>query len=41
MAGLMALFGIGEAERELRAQPLRNHAGTEVGELRPPADSPA
>ena len=41
MAALLARFGIGEAERELRAQPLRNHAGTEVGELRPPADSPA
>ena len=41
MAGLLARFGIGEAERELRAYPLRNHAGTEVGELRPPAESPA
>ncbi len=40
MAGLLARFGIGEAEHELRDQPLRNHAGTEVGELRPPAESP-
>ena len=41
MAGLLARLGIGEAERELRAHPLRNHAGTEVGGLRPPAESPA
>ena len=41
MAGLLARFGIGEAEHELRAHPLRNHAGTEVGGLRPPAERPA
>ncbi len=40
MAALLARFGIDEAEREARAQPLRNRAGTEVGELRAPADGP-
>ena len=40
MAGLLARFGIDEAEHELRAHPLRNRAGIEVGDLRPPADGP-
>ena len=40
MAGLLARFGLLDAAHELCAPQLRNRAGTEVGELRPPADGP-
>jgi L-asparaginase II len=40
MAGLLVRFGLLDAGHELLAPRLLNRAGTEVGELRPPADSP-
>ena len=40
MARLLDRLGVIEAGHEPLAQPLRNHAGTEVGALRPPADGP-
>jgi L-asparaginase II len=40
MAGLLARFGLLDSAHELCLPSLRNHAGTVVGELRPPADGP-
>jgi L-asparaginase II len=40
VARLLARLGAIEADHELLSRPLRNHAGTHVGELRAPAGSP-
>jgi len=40
MAGLLARFGLLDAGHETLAPRLHNRAGTEVGELRPPAGGP-